>query len=106
MRSTHATVQVALALASDAASQHWGYDLSKRAGVRSGVMYPVLQRMLDAGWLTDGWERADDVRKRPRRRYYQLTDQGRRAIGALLSEAATDARFIALFPVPPFRAAL
>jgi len=98
MRRTHALVQVALALMADASGQHWGYDLSKRSGVRSGVMYPILQRMLDEGWLDDGWE--DHVRvgqaKRPPRRYYQLTDEGKVALGALISEARHDARFRAL----------
>ena len=47
MRVTHALVQVAAALMGDASGRHWGYELSKSSGVRSGVMYPVLQRMLD-----------------------------------------------------------
>ena len=79
----------------DASGRHWGYDLSKRSGVRSGVMYPTLQRMLDEGWLDDGWE--DQVQvgraKRPPRRYYQLTDEGKIALGALVAEARHDARF-------------
>ena len=56
MRRTYALVQVALALMDDAGGRHWGYELSKRSGVRSPVMYRNLQRMLDEGWLADGWE--------------------------------------------------
>ena len=97
MRRTHALVQVALALMSDHRAAHWGYDLSRRAGVRSGVLYPILTRMLEQGWLTDGWESADDAQSRPQRRYYELTDEGRRELGALIDEARTDARFAALF---------
>ncbi len=79
MRVTHALVQVAAALMNDASGQHWGYELSKSSGVRSGVMYPVLQRMLEQGWLTDGWEIQARAGKssRPPRRYYKLTDEGR-----------------------------
>src|SRR3712207_8962836 len=44
-------------------SKQWGYDLSKRSGVRSGVLYPILRRLLEKGWLTDGWEEPADVRK-------------------------------------------
>lgn len=95
MRKTHALVQVAAALMSDASGRHWGYELSKQSGVRSGVMYPVLQRMLNQGWLADGWE--DQVHvgraKRPPRRYYELTDAGKVALGALIAEASQDARF-------------
>jgi PadR family transcriptional regulator PadR len=95
VRMTHALVQVAAALMSDASGQHWGYELSKSSGVRSGVMYPVLQRMLDEGWLADGWEDQANAgkSKRPPRRYYELTDEGRGALGAMLTEARRDARF-------------
>ena len=94
MRKTHSLVQVAMALMEDPGRRHWGYDLSKRSGVRSGVLYPTLQRMLDEGWISDGWEEQGEVRaKRPPRRYYELTDEGREQLGALLSEARQDVRF-------------
>jgi PadR family transcriptional regulator PadR len=94
MRKTHALVQVAMALLDDPVGQHWGYELSKRSGVRSGVLYPMLTRILDEGWLTDGWEDPTALKeKRPPRRYYELTDEGRLALGAVLDEARRDARF-------------
>jgi PadR family transcriptional regulator len=98
MRRTYALVQVAIALMADASGRHWGYDLSKRSGVRSGVMYPTLQRMLDEGWLADGWEDQAQTgkAKRPPRRYYELTDAGKAALGAVIAEARHDARFAPL----------
>ncbi len=97
MRRTHALIQVALALMEDPTGRHWGYDLSRRAGVRSGVLYPILHRMLDQGWLEDGWEDPAKLDgKRPPRRYYELTDEGRIELGALLQEAQSDARFRSL----------
>jgi PadR family transcriptional regulator, regulatory protein PadR len=97
MRKTHSLIQVALALMSEPGGRHWGYDLSRRSGVRSGVLYPTLQRMLDEGWVVDGWEQQGEVRaKRPPRRYYKLTDKGMTELGALLSEARWDARFRSL----------
>lgn len=95
MRRTHALVQVALALMQDADGRHWGYELSKQSGVRSGVMYPILGRILNERWLEDGWEDQAQVgrAKRPARRYYELTDEGKIALGALLAEARRDARF-------------
>jgi PadR family transcriptional regulator PadR len=97
MRRTHALIQVAIALMDDPTGRHWGYDLSRHAGVRSGVLYPILHRMLDEGWLEDGWEDPAQLHgKRPPRRYYELTDEGRLALGALLHEARSDARFRSL----------
>lgn len=97
MRKTHTLIQVALALMEDSTGRQWGYNLSRRAGVRSGVLYPILHRMLDEGWLEDGWEDSAQLNgKRPPRRYYELTDEGRIELGGLLQEARTDARFRSL----------
>ena len=99
MRRTHALVQVAIALldGDGKGARQWGYDLGKRARVRSGVLYPILQRLLDEGWLADGWETQDEVVGRPPRRYYELTDQGRRGLGGVVEDARLDERFAALF---------
>ncbi|MCR6486811.1 PadR family transcriptional regulator [Amycolatopsis sp. OK19-0408] len=98
MRKTHSLIQVAAALMAQPSSRQWGYDLSRRAGVRSGVLYPMLTRMLDEGWLTDGWEdpAATREQKRPPRRYYELTAKGSAELGALLEAARRDARFTGL----------
>jgi len=94
MRTTHALVEVALALMEDPTGRHWGYELSKSSGVRSGVLYPMLTRMLEEGWVSDGWEEFTSIReKRPPRRYYELTDKGRLALGAVLHKARHNARF-------------
>jgi PadR family transcriptional regulator PadR len=103
VRMTHALVQVSAALMNDVTGRHWGYELSKQSGVRSGVMYPILQRMLDEGWLTDGWEDQKQVgrAKRPPRRYYQVTDAGKTALGAILVQARHDARFRTILAPQP-----
>jgi PadR family transcriptional regulator PadR len=97
MRKTHALVQVAIALMEDPTGRHWGYNLSKCSGVRSGVLYPILTRMLQEGWLTDGWEDPATIdKKRPPRRYYQLTNLGRSELGGIIQAARSDARFTAM----------
>ena len=97
MRKTHATVQVAASLMEDPHEQHWGYELSKRSGIRSGALYPILHRMLAEGWLSDGWEELNEsARKRPPRRYYELTDLGLFNLGALLRQASQETRFRAV----------
>jgi PadR family transcriptional regulator PadR len=97
MRKTHATLAVLLAFAEDPLGKHWGYELSKQAHLRSGVLYPILTRMLNEGWVEDGWEDRDEItEKRPPRRYYKLTGEGAAAINELLEEAKTDIRFSGL----------
>jgi len=91
MRKTYALVQVAIAMMNDPTGRYWGYDLSRKAGIRSGVLYPMLTRMLDEGWLADGWE--EHTPHRPPRRYYELTNEGRMALEGMLTDARRDARF-------------
>jgi PadR family transcriptional regulator PadR len=93
MRRTRALVGVAIAIMGDPGGKHWGYELTRKSGVRSGVLYPILARMLDEGWLTDGWEEPGTTGGRPPRRYYELTENGKRELGAILAAARTDARF-------------
>jgi PadR family transcriptional regulator, regulatory protein PadR len=94
MRKTHSLIKVMDALMQDPTAQHWGYELSRCTGVRSGVLYPILSRMLDEGWLEDGWEEQGIVsKKRPPRRYYKLTGEGQRSMEAVLAEAQRDLRF-------------
>lgn len=94
MRKTQATVQVALALMAGPYGRHWGYQLSKATGLRSGVLYPIIHRMHDDGWLKDGWE--PNLNGKPPRRYYEITEKGLVELGALVAEARTDVRFSAL----------
>lgn len=94
MKATHSLVQVSTALMDDPQGRHWGYDLSRRSGVRSGVLYPILHRMLEEEWLADGWEDATEVKEgRPARRYYVLTEQGISHLGAILERVRSDSRF-------------
>jgi PadR family transcriptional regulator PadR len=60
-----------MVLMEDPRGRHWGYELSKKADVRSGMLYPMLSRMLDAGWVQGGWKDRAAIRdKRPPRRCY------------------------------------
>lgn len=87
-RPTKALIEVAIAMMEDPNGKHWGYGLMKRSGLRSGVLYPILDRLLTDGWVTDGWEEPDpNDRRRARRRYYELTDLGKLELGALVDLA-------------------
>jgi DNA-binding PadR family transcriptional regulator len=66
----------------------YGLEIGRAAGVRSGSLYPVLDRLERSGMLTGEWEDIDPrVAGRPRRRHYRLTGQGVVAATAALREA-------------------
>jgi PadR family transcriptional regulator, regulatory protein PadR len=88
-------VQVAQALLEDPRGEHWGYDTSKKSGVKAGVLYPLFKRMLEERWVTDGWAESE-IPGRPPRRYYELTSLGIARLGGLLAEASTEPRFASL----------
>lgn len=96
MKVTHSLVLVAIAILQmdgEGDGRIWGYALSKKSGVRSGVLYPQLDRMMGEGWLEDHWEEHAEGKKRPPRRYYTLTDAGRDNLGAVKRRAETEQRF-------------
>jgi len=49
-------------------------------------VYPALRRLDDSGYLTSAWEKPSisQAEPRPARRYYELTREGREALGEAL----------------------
>ncbi len=73
----------------------YGLEITELTGLLPGTTYPILQRLLDHGWLTDEWEALDPrASARPRRRYYRLTEEGASAARKVLQKpsALSDAR--------------
>ncbi|MGH3871148.1 MAG: helix-turn-helix transcriptional regulator [Pseudonocardiaceae bacterium] len=67
----------------------YGLEITELTGLLPGTTYPILQRFLDHGWLTDEWENLDPHEAaRPRRRYYRLTDDGAAQTRKVLQEGA------------------
>lgn len=60
-------------------------DLSHADGLLTseGTVYPLLNRLRDAGWVTSRWDHEEDQRPR---RYYSITDQGRVHLAAFRAE--------------------
>ncbi len=52
-----------------------GYQLSKATALRSGTLYPILQRLHEQGYLQAEWEPSTQP-GRPPRHAYTLTDRG------------------------------
>ena len=64
----------------------YGYDLSKRLGLSSGTLYPILMRLTDRGQLETRWVQPDTP-GRPPRHIYRLSNDGRTwAVGAVADD--------------------
>ena len=59
------------------AGRNWsyGYDLSRRADVKSGTLYPLLIRLESQGFLEAEWQQPVEA-GRPPRHAYRLTQSG------------------------------
>jgi PadR family transcriptional regulator PadR len=91
-RMTTQTLAVLSTMLGDEDADWYGLDLSKRSGLKPGTIYPILDRLLKAGWLDRRWEDVDPVAEgRPRRRLYRLT-----AVGAPAARRALDEHLAAL----------
>lgn len=93
MRKTKTLVTVLEAMLANPTAEHWGYDLQRQTGIRSGALYPILRRLLEAGWVEDGWEELSDAEGRPPRRYYRLTERGAASARTLLADAEPEGRY-------------
>jgi PadR family transcriptional regulator len=74
--SGQTTTAVVLALAEQAATWRYGYELCQRLGLRASALYPALMRLADRGLLETTWERDVPPDRRPRH-LYRLTGPGR-----------------------------
>jgi DNA-binding PadR family transcriptional regulator len=52
-----------------------GYDISRRAGIKSGTLYPLLIRLEGQGYLEAEWQASTEP-GRPPRHAYRLTEAG------------------------------
>ena len=81
-----------LAVLSMARERTYGYQLCKSLSdggleVEEGTLYPVLRRLEKQGFLRSLWETGGS---RPRK-YYEITEEGRRALDALTGGAVSAA---------------
>ncbi|MFC7640318.1 PadR family transcriptional regulator [Streptosporangium lutulentum] len=70
-----------LLLAADPSDPLWGYRITELADLGPGTVYPILERLEQAGWLTGTWE-ANAPADRPQRRLYILSGTGRQEYAA------------------------
>ncbi len=69
----------------------YGFDIMDATELPSGTVYPILGRMLKSGLVRSRWEQSSVARreKRPPRRYYEMTKQGRDVLADALRHYQT-----------------
>lgn len=107
---TPAVLQILLALADE---ERHGYGIMQEVEARTegetrlgpGTLYGSIKRMLADGLIEESDERPDPVMDDQRRRYYRITDFGRKVAGAEAQRLArlvstAEAKKIAFLPRP------
>lgn len=83
----------ALVLQSLAKGHQYGFEIMRVTDLASGTVYPLLRRLERSGLVTSQWEDLDPVEQgRPKRRTYEITDSGSRALEAAVKRLATQRR--------------
>ena len=82
-RLGYATVAILQAIEDD---HRYGLDIIDATGLATGTVYVTLGRLQKGGFVANSWEEQSiaDRAGRPRRRYYRLTPQGRKALAETL----------------------
>lgn len=98
------TYNGALVLQALARGCRYGFEVMDFTGLPSGTAYPILRRFEMERLVRSHWEGAASARRegRPRRRYYELTASGKRALASARERFAAHARVFgsALTPEP------
>lgn len=89
-RMTPATADV-LRVLLDSDGPTWGMLVIKATGRPAGSVYPILERLEGAGWVSSAWE-TETGRSGPRRRLYVLTGDGAEAAPPAIARLAPPVR--------------
>lgn len=73
----------------------YGFELARATGLPSGTIYPILRRLEDDQLIRSRWAEVETKAQRRRRRYYELTAEGRRAAHAATVEQRQALRLLA-----------
>lgn len=98
---THNTLLVLRALMAAPGREMYGLEIMRGLTLKSGTMYPLLDRAEASGWVT---VRREDVSPqaegRPRRRYYRITAEGVKAAGEAMEREASRLAALGITEVP------
>jgi len=97
-RMTIPTQLVLRTLLAEPTREMYGLQICETAGLPSGTIHPILARLEhEHGWVTSRWEGiSPQAEGRPRRRYYQLTEDGAERARIALAQATTSVSTLSL----------
>jgi DNA-binding PadR family transcriptional regulator len=75
MRVTGPLLKVLNTFLDEPSTELYGLEILRRTGLKSGTLYPVLDRLAEGGLLAARWEDVPGGGG-PRRRFYRLTAEG------------------------------
>ena len=94
--SSKATAKVLTAFLEHPSRDQYGFGLMATTGVKSGSLYPILDRLERLGWIESHAEDIDEkVAGRPKRKLYRITGLGRKEATQAVGDFYRD-----LGPVP------
>jgi PadR family transcriptional regulator, regulatory protein PadR len=79
---------------------HYGYELSRETGLKSGTLYPILMRLAKFSLLETKWVTTEDGV--PPRHTYRLTPKGAELARAQQTTAPSTARRVVRSRRPAF----
>jgi DNA-binding PadR family transcriptional regulator len=87
VKSSRLTYHGALVLSALARGYRYGFEIMDFTSLPSGTAYPILRRFELQKLVRSRWEGEKAARRdgRPRRRYYELTEEGRKLLSAALA---------------------
>lgn len=86
-RLSHQTLKVLRLFCDAPREERAGSAIARSTGLGSGTLYPILDRLESAGWLTSSWEVGEpSALGRPRRRLYTITALGQQQAVSALNE--------------------
>jgi PadR family transcriptional regulator, regulatory protein PadR len=102
MSAIHLTIASFRILQALAGSFRYGFDIMEATGLPSGTVYPALKRFERLKFVRGTWENQRQARlsRRPARRYYELTETGRKYLGIAVERFPALAAPAAVPPEP------
>ena len=86
MGGTYLSFTMAVILQALDHGYRYGFDVMDVTGLPSGTVYPALRRLEELGFVESRWESQAAAQREPRppRKYYELSPDGRGALGEAL----------------------